>query len=325
MNRGLPSARPRIAPLRAVWGRLASPRRFRTTRPLSSRDSSPSSIWDAVRRPAAKPGRSSCSSWRAVQTKRSGTPSEASRTLLDEIEEGGLRPVDVVEDHHERPAAGQLLKDRPHAPEQLVLAVLVLREAHDRLDATGRVGQLLAEAGLELDAGVLLAVLRHDPGRLSQHLGQRPEGDAVAVGQAAAPQYHRLVGEAPHELLDEPALADPGLAEQRDEPALGSGDRTAELRVEGGDLAIPADERPVCRSGAPHVGGDREQPVGRDGFRLALQRQAARPARPRRLLGPAGRWTRRSGPHRPGQPARDGRRRSPCRRWPGAVRRRPHR
>ena len=102
----------------------------------------------------------------------------------------------------------------------------------------------------ELDAGVLLAVLRHDPGGLPQHLSQRPERDAVAVGQAAAPQHRRLVGEAAHELLDEPALADPGLAEQRDEPPLGSGDRTAELRVEGGDLAGPADERQVGRSGA---------------------------------------------------------------------------
>ena len=54
---------------------------------------------------------------------------------------------------------------------------------------------------------------------------------------------------------------------------LGSGDRTAELRVEGGDLAGPADERQVGRPGAPRAGGDREQPVGRDGFRLALQRQ----------------------------------------------------
>ena len=165
--------------------------------------------------------------------------------VLDEIEEGWLRPVDVIEDHHERPAASQLLEDRPDAPEQLVLSVQVLREADARLDAAGRVGQLLAETGLELDAGILLAVLRHDPGGLPQHLRQRPERDAVTVGQAAAAQHRRLVGEAIHELLDEPALADPGLAEQRDEPALGSGDRTAELRVEGGDLALPADERPV--------------------------------------------------------------------------------
>ena len=131
----------------------------------------------------------------------------------------------------------------------------------------------LAEAGRELGAGVLLAVLRHDPGRLPEHLGQRPVGDAVAVGQAAAPQYHRLVGDAPHELLDEAALADPGLAEQRDEPALGPGDRTTELRVQGGDLAGAPDERQVRRSGARRAFGDREQPVGRDGFRLALQRQ----------------------------------------------------
>ena len=169
--------------------------------------------------------------------------------VLDEVEEGCLRPVDVVEDDHERPTAGQLPRvartaqnsssfpygccERPMPDSMRLVASAMPR----------------TEAGCELVAGVLLAVLRHDPGRLPQHLGQRPERDAVAVGQAAAPQHRRLAGDAPHELLDEPALADPGMAEQRDEPALGSGDRTAELRAEGGDLARPADERQVRRSG----------------------------------------------------------------------------
>ena len=54
MNSGLPSARPRILRSSAL-GRLASPSRSRTTRPLSVRESSARSTWDAVRRPAAKP------------------------------------------------------------------------------------------------------------------------------------------------------------------------------------------------------------------------------------------------------------------------------
>ena len=84
--------------------------------------------------------------------------------------EGGLDPVDVVEDHHQRPAAGQFPEDRPHGPEQLVLPIRVLREIQDRCNAAGRVSQLLPDPGLELDAGILVAVLRHDPGGLPQHL-----------------------------------------------------------------------------------------------------------------------------------------------------------
>ena len=65
-----------------------------------------------------------------------------------------------------------------------------------------------------------------------------------------------------------PALAHPGLAEQRDEAALGPGDRTAELGVQGSDLAGAPDQRQIRRPGAHHTFGDGEQPVGRDGSGL---------------------------------------------------------
>ncbi len=38
------------------------------------------------------------------------------------------------------------------------------------------------------ELGVLLAVFRDDPGGLPQHFSQRPERDAIAVGQAAPPR-----------------------------------------------------------------------------------------------------------------------------------------
>ena len=51
-----------------------------------------------------------------------------------------------------------------------------------------------------------------------------------------------------------------------------SGPATA--RRNSASRAAISRSRPTSgRSGAPHVGGDREQPVGRDGFRLALQCQ----------------------------------------------------
>src|SRR5215469_18479097 len=122
---------------------------------------------------------------RADEEKRD--PKRRIEELLDEIEKGGLRPVDVVENDHQRPLAHELLEDRTHGPEQLVLSVLPLRKAHDRLDATGRVGQPPSEAVRELGAGDLLDVLRRDPGRLPEHLSQWPVRKAVAVGQTATP------------------------------------------------------------------------------------------------------------------------------------------
>ena len=51
--------------------------------------------------------------------------------MLDKVEEDPLGPVNVVEDQDERPAAGDRLKDSPHAPEQFVLAVSARAKTHE--------------------------------------------------------------------------------------------------------------------------------------------------------------------------------------------------
>src|SRR4029077_19416042 len=51
--------------------------------------------------------------------------------VLDKVEEDPLGPVNVVEDQDEGPAAGDRLKDGPHAPEQFVLAVSARAKTHE--------------------------------------------------------------------------------------------------------------------------------------------------------------------------------------------------
>src|SRR5262249_34464027 len=94
--------------------------------------------------------------------------------------------------------------------------------AQMRLDPSGvvRVGQEFLDRAAELRSGLGFRVLFEDP-RLRLHdLREGPERDAVAVGQASPlPPRDQLgvhVGD-PGELVDQPALAHTGDADQRDE------------------------------------------------------------------------------------------------------------
>ena len=54
-----------------------------------------------------------------MQSSRIGACARLRGDRLDQVEKGWLAPVDVVEDDHERPAAGELLEepaDRPRSP-----------------------------------------------------------------------------------------------------------------------------------------------------------------------------------------------------------------
>jgi class 3 adenylate cyclase len=79
--------------------------------------------------------------------------------------------------------------------------------------------------------------------RLLDHLGERPERDPLAVGEAAPLKHCRLLREAGHELVDEPRLADSGHADDRDEAAASLGLDPLERPRELGEGVLAADER----------------------------------------------------------------------------------
>ena len=181
--------------------------------------------------------------------------------VLDEVEEGGLCPLDVVEHDDEGTLLRERLEQPAHGPVELVGARAWLGAADGLEDAPVRdlpVG-LAAEHAVEVDVA-------HD-------LDEGPVGDPVPVRETAALEHLRFSG-GRDQLGREPGLADAGLADDRDDPARTVCDRALELGRERVQLRGPADERRVeAARDACRVGLDLEQPPRVDGLGLALQHQ----------------------------------------------------
>ncbi len=179
--------------------------------------------------------------------------------VLDEVEEGRLRPLDVVQDEHDGPVPGEGLEEPPHGPVELVAprAGLGAADGFDDAPADGVRVRLGAERLVEVDAA-------HD-------LDERPVRDPAAVREAGALEHERLVTERAHELGREPRLADARLADDRDRAARPLRLGPAQLEPEPGELRGAADERRVH---PPHQARDArldlEQPPRHDGLGLAL-------------------------------------------------------
>ena len=119
------------------------------------------------------------------------------RDVLHEVEKGRLAPVDVVEDHDERPIRGARLQELAEAPGDL------LRRARRRLVAQDRRKRLAL--------GLSRPELLHD-------LCHGPVADPLAVGEAPAGHDGGAL-EGPEELVREPRLPDSGRPEDREEVA----------------------------------------------------------------------------------------------------------
>ena len=171
--------------------------------------------------------------------------------VFDQVQERGLAPVDVVEHDGERCRLGDRLQERPDRPERLL----------DRAVAFGR-GEELRErrarravrpehrADLPLDLVRCVEVIQ--AGRLLHDLAHGEERDPLAVREAAASK-DRGLSERTEELLDQPGLADPRRAEDREQLTRAVGDRGLERLPEPRELTLPADHG---RIQAPRDPGD---------------------------------------------------------------------
>ena len=160
--------------------------------------------------------------------------------MLDQVEERFLGPVDVVEDGHERPLAGELLQQAPRRREYLVA-----RSLQHALVAAG----------------------------LSERLADRRERRALTVGRAAGDHHARVALDGAEELARQPRLADAGVADDGHQ----AGARRGGLVVGGSqplELDLLTDEGRVVaardrgRIGVDGLETERNRLVG-----LALQRQ----------------------------------------------------
>ena len=131
--------------------------------------------------------------------------------MLDEVDEDGLGPLQVVDDDDLGPL---------HSPglEQAAEGEL-------------RLGRRRPDDGVGLDAD------------RDQDLDERPVGDPFAVGEAAAAEDVRRVADPLEEVGDEPRLADPGRAEEREELACAVRDGVLVVAPEPLPLSLAPDER----------------------------------------------------------------------------------
>ena len=163
--------------------------------------------------------------------------------VLDHLQQRLLPPVDVLEHEHERLCRRELLGPGANRPRDLLLAAL----AFDRLEHANReteqVGDRLVLARVaQLLERLLDRVVVGDAGRGLDHLGDRPVGHALSVREAAAPE-HGCALEPVDELAREPALANAGLAVERDERRASVSDGAGVRVLEQLELGLAADER----------------------------------------------------------------------------------
>src|SRR5262245_50822337 len=102
--------------------------------------------------------------------------------MLEEIEQGRLRPVQVFQDEDERTLRREPLEELAVCPERNFDRAQLVRVRN--------LGRLL--------------------GKVAEHLPERPEGDSLAVGEAASPEDACPLAQGGGELVRQARLADPG-------------------------------------------------------------------------------------------------------------------
>ena len=165
------------------------------------------------------------------------------RHVLEQVEQGWLGPVQILELGDQRPLPGEGLEEAPHGPRRLLRSGRPLggpdRPQHPPRD---QVGPLVFAEELEKRRA------RVAVGEASDDVGQRPVGDAVSVGDATAQDSRRLVADALEQLAHEPGLADPRRAHHRADPARGRLADRCEQSPQLAQLGVAAHERRRRRS-----------------------------------------------------------------------------
>ena len=118
--------------------------------------------------------------------------------VVEEVEERLFRPVDVVDDTTSGPLAASASRSRRAPHDQLGDRERGGRQAHRRGDAVDDRARARPAGGFDGASAAIFAipsarrVVLGDRRRPRGRLGQRPERDAVAVREAAAPDQLRL-------------------------------------------------------------------------------------------------------------------------------------
>ena len=156
--------------------------------------------------------------------------------VFDEVEHRRLRPVHVLEAEDERPVVRKRFADLAEGP------VRLLRPG--RPAARRRSGQ-------PLDDELAFIWICDQPrnarvaAEVAQHLVDRPERDAVAVGEAPADEHGRALANLVEQLGHQPRLADSCRSEEREQRARPLGDGALVGPAQPRKLVVASDERRV--------------------------------------------------------------------------------
>ena len=180
---------------------------------------------------AAGPARSALEQLRSCsRDDEEGHAADLLDHLVDEVEECVVCPVHVLEDEHERALVREGLQVTSPGREHLAAAIADRGLLAAKTDERAQEGRDPAGLGRILDhtpnrrsqlvVGLLGCVALEDPRLRLDHLAERPEADAVAVGERATlTPAHRLAGtfaDLP-QLGDQAGLADARYPQDRDE------------------------------------------------------------------------------------------------------------
>ena len=225
--------------------------------------------------------------------------------VVEEVEQGRVGVLRVLDQQHHRADVGQSLEEQPPAGEQLLAAergvgVAGIANAEQPgepradVDLFGRVRDELRQPRGQLAGGDLGRVLLGDAEPLSHDLGERPERDTVAVGQAPALVPEDRLGQAVDvlaELPAQPRLADAGRPGDQHQPrAAPFGARVQQLLDVRSSASRPRNgaSRPSTRCEPPTPERTRVARHSRAGSALPLS--ACSPASSKPTEAAARRW-----------------------------------
>ena len=178
--------------------------------------------------------------------------------LVGEVEQAVVGPVHVLEDEHEGPLVSERLEEAPPGGERLAAAIgscfVVGRKPGERVEVGPDparlclVGQQPDDRLVELPDRVGRRIRLEDARLRLHHLAERPEADALAVGQRAplTPGDEPVAAvDRSEQLGEQAALADPRNADERHELRRPLVAGALERGGEQLDLPLTPDERPA--------------------------------------------------------------------------------
>ncbi len=210
-----------------------------------------------------KSGWASNSSGRAVPTIRSGTASAWSARCSRNASIAVIGPVQVLEDQHGGVLLGDVLRNRRHAVKSSSRSAVEVASIPSSGNRRWRNQGRSAPSGSTVSSLALSGVGRvglQDPGVGLQDLPERPERDALPVGQAPtlAPGDELGLGvDVGGELGHDAGLAEPGFPHDGDELRRRGRHRLVEDALQQREIDLATDERGVV--GAGEIGAEASQ------------------------------------------------------------------